>query len=315
MAMRDTYRGVAIAVDVAVLADLATRFVEHHPNEFGDNWEQFEGDGGMTALLVGEPSPADETFARYLARELGARVYLLDFDRHCQATQWFEVDRRDYLAKGAAGEAAKDAEALGRAADEVLRDAGFLHPAEFLERHGIGAPGYEPLPPSPVRKSCVVEGATPAECRPYFPYEKGTKLTSIERGTLASGDVRGDTWECAEKLGGPVYTVRYEPGERWFQCEVDVRGQEKPKLYRTRPSANEDLNEVVSSALGQTTPEAIIDALGIPREPSSAVMSNLTIAAHGESANELTTALVSEPRQVGSRTEPSRRKTRARVAR
>lgn len=122
---------------------------------------------------------------------------------------------------------------------------------------GAGAPK--------ARSACVVVGATPEQVADVMVTDE-LSIRANRLGTLVLGRLGSLPVDYAERFGGPVYDILYNPTTGWF-C-VTVFDDDRPP-HRFEPGATGDTVGGYARAddiLGATTPEAILDALDVPRE-------------------------------------------------
>jgi hypothetical protein len=228
----DTQWAIAGTVATTTLEQLARQL----PKELhGDGSKIVEGKEGFTALLVFGDLP-DETLARQLLVSVSP-VYLLDFDDDAPVTR-----------------------KLARKKMRVTKTRVNEHPADFLERRGIVAPGYAFIPPT-AKDVGLIEGVSLAEAKHAIPAGFDAELREHPRGVLViDGPVGG---MLATKLEKRAYCVYYDREDGWFICVVYDRGQEHGVYSPVTPGTNA---VPLDNILGETTLEGILRVLEIPRE-------------------------------------------------
>jgi hypothetical protein len=235
----DTKWAVAAKVPPAVL-EAARRRLSDLP--LADGSKVVVGEQGMAVLLAfGGPASDGEDLAVRLSRKHRTPVYVLDFDDEIDldeacAIMQFEGTKLTWV-KG--------------------------YPAEFLESYGIIAPGYEPLPESPVTSIGVVDDATLDEARKAMP-ELQNMFTANARGVLVKAHSGTVTIQLARALHRRAYVVFYDREDKSFLCSVchpDQMGTECFALGMGTGSS-----PVLDSILGETTMDGILRVLDIPRD-------------------------------------------------
>jgi hypothetical protein len=201
----------------------------------GDGQRVVTGKDGFAALLV-FGGPAD--YGDDLAAELAKRgpVYLLDFDDEAPSIQRFTDTRTRYL-RG--------------------------YPPDFLEKHGIIAPGYEPSPPTPVITAGVVEGITPEEAQRAYP-DADARFAVHPRGVLVTGDAAsGVAVNLALRRKLRSFAIYFNPEDQRFTCMICEPDGRDAWFTTGEPNPT---NVQLDSILGETTIDGILRVLGIPRE-------------------------------------------------
>lgn len=228
----DTRWGVASKVPEAALRTLVQRLPDWLR---GDGSKVVAGSGGFAALLVfGGSADEGEDLAIGLSTETGMPAFLLDFNDEAYSIQQFDGTRYRYK-RG--------------------------HPADFLEKRGILAPGYEPDLSTVVPSVGLVEGVTPAEARRLEP-KALAKYLEHPRGVLVTEDPGTMTLNIARSYQKRGYDLSWDPEERRFSCACYEPGR-RPVLFSPgHPSPNW---EAIDSVLGETTPDGIMKTLDIPR--------------------------------------------------
>ncbi|HWO26428.1 MAG TPA: hypothetical protein VNO30_47195 [Kofleriaceae bacterium] len=228
----DTQWAIAGKIAVPVLEEIGRRLPEWL---HGDGHRVVTGKDGFAALLVfGGHTGYGDDFAAELARR--GPVYLLDFDDEALMIKQFTGARTRHL-RG--------------------------YPPDFLKKHGIVAPGYEPSPPSPVISIGVVEGITPEEARRVCP-KTDAQFTAHPRGVLASGGAAGSVaFEVALRRKLRVFTIFFNPENRRFFCVVTEPDGQEACFAVGAPSPN---YPPLDSIFGETTVDGILRVLEIPRE-------------------------------------------------
>lgn len=231
----DTQWAIAGSVETAVLDKLARQL----PKELqGDGSKVVTGKDGFAALLVFGDLPS-EMLAKRLLTDV-TPVYLLDFDDDAPVT--LRLDRRKTRVT------------------ETRIDE---HPADFLEDHGIMAPGYV-LTPTPVREVGIIEGISVDEARRALPsVADGVELRDHPRGALVNDAIIAG--RVADKLGRRAFLVFRDPeaNDGWFCCVVHEPGKEPASYSPVRPDLN---SPPLDNILGETTLEGIVRVLEIPGE-------------------------------------------------
>jgi hypothetical protein len=228
----DTQWAIAGKIAVPVLEGIGRRL----PTWLhGDGQRVVTGKDSFAALLVfGGPADLGDDLAAELAK-LGP-AYLLDFDDEAPMIKQFTRTRTRHLPGW---------------------------PPDFLEEHGIIAPGYESSPPSPVISIGVVEGITPEEARRVCP-KTDAQFTAHPRGVLVSGGAAGGTagtLTLRRKLR--AFTIFFNPEDRQFDCIVTEPDGQEACFAIGEPSPN---YPPLDSILGETTVDGILRVLEIPRE-------------------------------------------------
>ena len=231
----DTQWAIAGNVETAVLEKLMRQL----PKELqGDGARVVTGNDGFAALLVFGDLP-NETLAKRLLAAV-TPVYLLDFDDEAPVT--LKLDRRK---------------------TRVTETRVDEHPADFLEEHGIMAPGYV-LTPTPVREVGVIEGVSVSEAKRALPSEADdVEVRDHPRGVLIDNAIIGGM--LADELGRRGFLVFRDPEAKdgWFCCVVHEPGKEPASYSPVRPDLN---SPPLDNILGETTLEGIVRVLEIPRE-------------------------------------------------
>ena len=229
----DTQWAIAGNVETAVLEKL----VRQLPKELqGDGSRVVTGNDGFAALLVFGDLPSETLAKRLLATV--TPVYLLDFDDDAPVT--LKLDRRK---------------------PRVTETRVDEHPADFLEEHGIMAPGYV-LTPTPVREVGLIEGVTVGEAKRALPSEADdVELRDHPRGVLIDDAIIGGT--LAEVLGKRAYLIFYNPEDGHFLCMVQEADHSVSSYSPQKPSPN---CPPLDNVLGETTTEGILRVLEIPGE-------------------------------------------------
>ena len=131
--------------------------------------------------------------------------------------------------------------------------------------------GLDPLDPfagagpAKARSACVVVGASAAEVAALH-VSPELSIRDNRLGALVIGRLGSLPIDLAERLDGPVYDLMYNPSTGWF-CVTIHEGAEPPRRFE--PGASGDTAGGYARApdiLGATTPEAILDALDVPRD-------------------------------------------------
>jgi len=229
----DTQWAIAGNVETAVLEKLACQL----PKELqGDGSGVVIGNDGFAALLVFGDVP-NETLAKRLLATV-TPVYLLDFDDDAPVT--LKLDRRK---------------------TRITETRVDEHPADFLEEHGIVAPGYA-LTTTPVREVGIIEGASVGEVKRALPSEAGdVELRDHPRGVLIDNAIIGGM--VAEELGKRAYLIFYNPKDGRFSCMVQEADHSVSSYSPQKPSPN---CPPLDNVLGETTTEGILRVLEIPGE-------------------------------------------------
>jgi hypothetical protein len=231
----DTQWAIAASVEPAVLEKLVSQLPEQLQ---GDGSKVVTGNNGFAALLVFGDLPSESLAKRLLATV--TPVYLLDFDDEAPVTM--KLDRRK-------------ARVTETRVDE--------HPADFLEEHGIVAPGYA-LTPTPVREVGVIEGVSVREAKRALPSEAGdVELRDHPRGVITDNAIIGGM--VADELGRRAFLLFRDPEAKdgWFCCVVHEPGKEPASYSPVRPDLN---SPPLDNILGETTLEGILRVLEIPGE-------------------------------------------------
>ena len=228
----DTQWAIAGEVSTTTLEQLACQL----PRELRDDGSKVvAGKEDFAALLVFGDLP-NETLAKHLLTSV-TPVYLLDFDDDAPVT--LKLDRKKT-----------------RVTETRVNE----HPADFLEQHGIVAPGYSFTPP-PVKDVGIIEGVSLAEVACAIPTGFDTELREHPLGVLVISGPIGSV--LARKLRKRAYCVYYNPEDGWFSCVVYERGEEQGAYSPVTP----DENAVpLGNILGETTLEGILRVLAIPGE-------------------------------------------------
>jgi hypothetical protein len=115
------------------------------------------------------------------------------------------------------------------------------------------------------RSACVVVGAAPDDVAAV----KVTAELSIRAnrlGTLVLGRLGSLPVDYAERFDGPVYDVMFNPTTGWFTVTIFDAGLHPRRFELGATGATAGGYERAPDILGATTPEAILDALDVPRE-------------------------------------------------
>jgi hypothetical protein len=226
----DTRWAIAAKVPVETLEAVRAKLLKELR---GKGSKVVAGEQGFTALLVfGLNAEDGESAATQLSHDLGAAVYLLDFNDMVPSVK--------ELAKG-----------------RVRRKRG--HPADFLEERGIVAPGYNP-PPSTIVSVGVIEDITPAEARKAQPKLPASAFRAHPRGTLVAETDGFTILSLALRVKRRCYIVDVDRTDGSFSCDIVGPGPTSVQFAPTRPSVN---LEQVDSVLGETTLEGILRVLGL----------------------------------------------------
>jgi len=115
------------------------------------------------------------------------------------------------------------------------------------------------------RSACVVVGATPDEVAAVKVTEEMT-IRANRLGTLVLGRLGSLPLDYAERFDGPVYDILYNPTTGWFVVMI-FEGFEPPRRFELGATGETAGGYTrIGDVLGATTPEAILDALDVPRE-------------------------------------------------
>jgi len=229
----DTKWAIASQVVAAELERLARQL----PTDLqGDGSRVVVSKEGFAALLVFGDVP-NEKLAKQLLRTT-TPVYLLDFDDDAPVT--LKLDRRK---------------------TRVTETRVDEHPADFLEKHGIMAPGYA-LTPTPVREVGIIEGVSVGEAKRALPSEADdVELRDHPRGILIDDAMIAGM--LAEKLGKRAYLMFHNPEDGHFLCMVQEADHSVSSYSPQKPSPN---CPPLDNVLGETTTEGILRILEIPGE-------------------------------------------------
>jgi hypothetical protein len=201
----------------------------------GEGSRVVRGNKGMSVLLVFGGSVGEgEGLAEDLTRDYKTSVFVLEFG------DWARVQQFD----GA----------------RVKRKK--IHPADFLKKYGVIAPGYEPKPwiVPPITVIGVVE-ATLEQARRALPRKKAL-FTANARGVLVK-DVANETLKLSRKLKRPSFTLFYNREEDTFGCLI-WRPDQKDEVCFTVGQSWVNYKHI-DSILGETTLDGILRVLDIPR--------------------------------------------------
>jgi hypothetical protein len=231
----DTQWAIAGHVATTVLEQLAAQL----PAELqqGDGAKIVAGEDGFAALLVFGDLP-NATLAKELLLSTSP-VYLLDFDDDAPAT--VKLDRKQA---------------------RVTETHVDTHPADFLEEHGIEAPGFA-FTPSTVRSVSVVEGVPMADARRAMTPIAEVELFEHPRGLLVIHASFGGM--LATKFAQRAYLVYCDPEDKegWFCCVVYELGRRRGSFSPFKPDPG---TPPLDHILGETTLEGIMRVLEIPAE-------------------------------------------------
>ena len=228
----DTQWAIAGKIEVPVLEEIGRRLPEWL---HGDGQRVVTGKDGFAALLVfGGPADLGDDLAAELARR--GPVYRLDFDDEAPLIKQFTGARTKHLR-------------------------GF--PSDFLEKHGIIAPGYEPLPPSPVITLGVVEGITPEEVRRAYP-KALAEFAAHPRGVLVTGHAAsGIAIDLTIRRKLRSFAIFFNPEDGDFACVISEPDKQSACFAIGEPGPN---YVPLDSIFGETTIDGILRVLEIPRE-------------------------------------------------
>jgi hypothetical protein len=236
----DTVWAIAAKVPTSALEAARRQLIDYDlPYPEGSKVES--GKNGMSALLVfGGGASQGEEIASKLSRKYRTPAYLLDFDDELEfeegmGIRQFEGKRYTWVNG---------------------------HPAAFLDSHGIDAPGYEPLPESPVISVGIVEGATLKEASEALPGAKEL-FVPHSRGVLVKRPAGVATEQLSESLNRRSFTIFYNRRDKSFSCYIWKPDAKEACFAVGQPTHD---YEVADSVLGETTLEGILRVLDIPRE-------------------------------------------------
>lgn len=229
----DTQWAIAGHVETAVLE----RLVRQLPEELqGDGSRVVTGNDGFAALVVFGDLPS-ETLAKRLLVTV-TPVYLLDFDDDAPVT--LKLDRRK-------------ARVIGTRMDE--------HPADFLDEHGIVAPGYV-LTATPIREAGIIEDVSVGDVRRALPPgAEDVELRGHSRGVLLDNAIVGGM--VAEALRKHAYLIFYNPEDGHFSCLVQEADHSMSSYSPHKAIPN---FRPLDNLLGETTLEGIVRVLEIPHQ-------------------------------------------------
>lgn len=228
----DTRWALAGHFSTAVLSELARQL----PSALqGDGSRVVSGNAGFAALLVFGDVPSERLAHLLLATK--APVYLLDFDDDAPKTIKLERQKTNVT--------------------ETRIDG---HPAEFLEEHGIEAPGFASAVPA--MSVGVIENVTVEEVQRAFPTGFEVELRQHPRGVLALAGTPAGL--AAEKLKRRAYCVYRNPQNGWFTCLLYDGGAVRG-AFSSEPD-DDDEDPRLDNILGETTLEGIVRTLEIPGE-------------------------------------------------
>jgi hypothetical protein len=228
----DTQWAIAGKIAAPVLEEIGRRL----PTWLhGDGQRVVTGKDGFAALLVfGGPVDHGDDLAAELARR--GPAYLLDFDDEAPMIKRFTGTRTRHLSG---------------------------YPPDFLKKHGIIAPGYEPSRPTPVITIGVVEGITPEEARRAYP-EVDARFTAHPRGVLVTGDAAsGIAIHLTLRRKLRSFAIYFNPEDRDFSCVISEPDGQDACFAIGEPSPNYPR---LDSILGETTMDGVLRVLEIPRE-------------------------------------------------
>lgn len=194
------------------------------------------GNKGMSVLLVfGGSLGEGEDLAVEISRKHKISVYVLDFDDEAMSIRQFDGARVKWK-KG--------------------------HPADFLESHGVIAPGFEPglLPAPPVTDIGVVDDVTLAQAQKAMPKEKA-RFTANSRGVLVNSSFT--TLDLSKKLKRRSFRLFYDRSDGSFSCVILSPDHQTEECFSSgEPSV---MYTPIDSILGETTLDGILRVLDIPR--------------------------------------------------
>ncbi len=121
----------------------------------------------------------------------------------------------------------------------------------------------EPTPQVTTRTACVIAGATLDEVTAIGVSER-IAIRANKIGVLVTGRPGDLVIDYASELDGPVYDVMFNAQTGWFSVTI-FRGLQDTKRWDNRPGTDPGYPRV-ADVLGATTPEAILEALDIPRD-------------------------------------------------
>jgi hypothetical protein len=237
----DTQWAVVAKVPPAVLDAARCRLSEMIRT---DGSRVVTGEHGVSALLVfgGDPSEGKDLAIR-ISRKHRTPAYLLDFDDN--------LEYEDYACAIRKFESAKLTWLKG-------------NPIEFLESHGITAPGFEPLPESPVTAMGVVDDITLDEARKVMP-EAEDLFTANARGVLVK-DISGTiTIRLASAVNRPSFTAFYDREDGTFLCAISRPDRMEDVCFAIGTTSAAGM-PLVDSVLGETTLDGVLRVLDIPRD-------------------------------------------------
>lgn len=236
----DTKWAVAAKVPPGVL-EAARRQLSDLP--LADGSKVVVGEHGMAALLAfGGPASDGEYLATRLSRKHRTPVYVLDFDD--------EIDLEEACA------------IMQFEGTQLTWVKG--HPATFLKAYGITAPGYEPLPESPVTAIGVVDDVTLDEARKAFP-EAQDLFTANARGVLVKDRSGTITIRLARAVNRQSFTAFYDREDGTFLCAMSKPGRMENVCFVIGTTSAAGMT-LVDSVLGETTLDGVLRTLDIPRE-------------------------------------------------
>jgi hypothetical protein len=189
----------------------------------------------MSVLLVfGGSLGEGEDLAIEISQQYKTSVYLLDFDDEAISIRQFDGEHVKWK-KG--------------------------HPADFLESHGVTAPGYEPLPEPTVTVIGVVDDVTLEQAHKAMP-KKRELFAANSRGVLVNDD-SNETLKLSRKLKRRSFTLFYDRADGTFTCLIWKPDQQIEESFSVgKVDAN---SKHIDSILGETTLDGILRVLDIPR--------------------------------------------------
>jgi len=228
----DTQWAIAGKLAAPVLEEIGRRLPEWL---HGDGQHVVTGKDGFAALLVfGGHTGYGDDFAAELARR--GPVYLLDFDDEAPLIKQFTGTRTRHL-RG--------------------------YPPDFLEEHGIIAPGYEPSRPTPVITIGVVEGIAPEEARRACS-RTDAQFAAHPRGVLVIGDAASSVaFDLTLQRKLRSFAIYFNPEDQDFACVINDPDGQDACFAIGEPSPN---YVPLDSIFGETTVDGILRVLEIPRE-------------------------------------------------
>jgi hypothetical protein len=194
------------------------------------------GNKGMSVLLVfGGSLDEGEGLAAEISQKHKTSAYLLEFG------DWASISQFD----GA----------------RVKRKK--VHPADFLESHGVIAPGYERrlFSAPPITTIGVVDDVTLAQAQRAMPKARDRFMANA-RGVLVN-DESLESITLSKKLKRQSFTLFYDRRDGSFSCVVRSPDQQIEECFSSgKPSV---MYTPIDSILGETTLDGILRVLDIPR--------------------------------------------------